>query len=167
MILPVTDPRTKNYLDQYLPALKAHLEEKGWYGRYMQHIADEPTARNAPSYGAISEYVKKHLPGVPVFDAVLTSRELAGAIDVWVPVLDVIHRDWKFYQDLKKQGKEIWFYTCVGPGEITPTVFWSSRSCKPVSALDQLQIRTCRLSSLGTEFLGQRPADVRRFARPR
>lgn len=81
----------------------------------MQHIADEPTARNAPSYGAISEYVKKHLPGVPVFDAVLTSKELAGTIDVWVPVLDVIHRDWKFYQDLKKQGKEIWFYTCVGP----------------------------------------------------
>ena len=115
MILPITDPRTKNYLDQYLPALKAHLEEKGWYGRYMQHIADEPTARNAPSYGAISEYVKKHLPGVPVFDAVLTSRELAGTIDAWVPVLDVIHRDWKFYQDLKKQGKEIWFYTCVGP----------------------------------------------------
>ena len=115
VILPITDPRTKNYLDQYLPALKAHLEEKGWYGRYMQHIADEPTARNAPSYGAISEYVKKHLPGVPVFDAVLTSRELAGTIDVWVPVLDVIHRDWKFYQDLKKQGKEIWFYTCVGP----------------------------------------------------
>ncbi len=115
VLLPIDDPRAQNYYDQFLPALKAHLEEKGWYGRYMQHIADEPTSKNSPSYAAVSGYVKKHMPDTPILDAVLTSKELAGTIDVWVPVLDVAHRDWAFYQDLKKQGKEIWFYTCVVP----------------------------------------------------
>jgi hypothetical protein len=81
----------------------------------MQHIADEPTAKNSDSYRAISGYVKKHLPDVKILDAVLTSKELAGTIDVWVPVLDVLHRDHAFYQDLQKQGKELWYYTCVVP----------------------------------------------------
>lgn len=113
--LPIDDPRTQNFLDQFLPALKEHLSEKGWLDRYMQHIADEPTAKNSESYRQISGYVKKHLPDVKILDAVLTSKELAGTIDVWVPVLDVLHRDHKFYLDLQKEGKELWYYTCVMP----------------------------------------------------
>jgi hypothetical protein len=113
--LPLEDERTKNFLDQFLPALKGHLEQIGWLDRYMQHIGDEPTAKNAPSYRAISDYVRRYLPGVKILDAVLTSRELAGTIDIWVPVLDVLHRDHKFYEELQKNGKEVWFYTCVGP----------------------------------------------------
>lgn len=113
--LPIDDERTQNFLDQFLPALKDHLAGKGWLDRYMQHIADEPTAKNSDSYRAISGYVKKHLPDVKILDAVLTSKELAGTIDVWVPVLDVLHRDYAFYQDLQKQGKELWYYTCVVP----------------------------------------------------
>ena len=113
--LPIEDKRTQNFLDQFLPALKAHLIQKGWLDRYMQHIGDEPTDKNSESYRSISNYVKKHLPEVKILDAVLTSKELAGTIDVWVPVLDVLHRDYAFYQDLQKQNKEVWFYTCVVP----------------------------------------------------
>ncbi len=113
--LPIGDPRTQNFLDQFLPALKEHLSEKGWLDRYMQHIADEPTAKNSESYRQISGYVKKHLPDVKILDAVLTSKELAGTIDVWVPVLDVLHKDHNFYLDLQKEGKELWYYTCVMP----------------------------------------------------
>lgn len=113
--LPIGDARAQNFLSQFLPALKKHLEQKGWFEKYMQHIGDEPKAANAASYAAISAYVHKYMPGVRVLDAVLTSKELAGMIDVWIPVLDVLHRDYKFYQDLQKNGKEVWFYTCVGP----------------------------------------------------
>ena len=115
VLLPIDDPRTQNYLDQFLPALKSHLIAKGWYDKYMQHIADEPVPKNADSYGQISNYVKKHMPEVKIMDAVLTSKELAGTIDVWIPELSVLHRDWNFYKELKSQGKEVWFYTCVGP----------------------------------------------------
>lgn len=115
VLLPVSDLRAQNFLNQFLPALKEHLEQKGWLGKYIQHISDEPTAKNAPSYVEISNYVHKYLPGVKVMDAVLTSKELKESIDIWVPILDVLHRDYKFYQELQKSGKEVWFYTCVGP----------------------------------------------------
>lgn len=114
-LLPVDDERAKNFITQFMPALKQHLEQKEWLDRYMQHIADEPTAKNAASYVTISNYIHEFLPGVKVLDAVLTSKELAGAIDVWVPQLDILHKDFSFYKELKEEGKEIWFYTCVGP----------------------------------------------------
>lgn len=113
--LPITDSRTQNFLSQFLPALKEHLKQKGWLNKYVQHIGDEPKAKNAKSYAAISEYVRKYMPEVRLLDAVLTSKELIGTIDIWVPELDVLHRDYSFYQELQKSGKEIWFYTCVGP----------------------------------------------------
>jgi hypothetical protein len=115
VLLPVDDERAKNFITQFLPALKNHLQSKGWLDRYTQHIADEPTAKNAHSYSVISDYIHANLPGVRVLDAVLTSKELAGAIDIWVPQLDILHKDFEFYQGLQKNGKEIWFYTCVGP----------------------------------------------------
>lgn len=114
-LLPVEDERAKNFITQFMPALKQHLEQKGWLDKYMQHIADEPVAKNASSYVTISNYIHKYLPGVKVLDAVLTSKELEGSIDIWVPQLDILHKDYNFYTDLRKKGKEIWFYTCVGP----------------------------------------------------
>ena len=114
-LLPVDDVRAKNFIAQFLPALREHLANKNWLNKYIQHIADEPISDNAPSYKTISNYIHRFLPGVKILDAVLTSKELAGSIDVWVPVLNVLHKDYEFYQDLKKEGKEIWFYTCVGP----------------------------------------------------
>jgi len=113
--LPLEDPRAQRFLNQFLPALKTHLEEKGWLNKYIQHIGDEPVAKNAASYQAISSYVRKYLPGVKIIDAVLTSKELRNGIDIWVPILDVLHKDYRFYQELQKEGKEVWYYTCVGP----------------------------------------------------
>ncbi len=115
VLLPVNDERTKNFLSQFLPALKDHLEKRGWLHKYLQHIADEPTSKNAASYVKISSYVKKYLPGVKIMDAVMTSGELKDGVDVWVPVLSVFHKDYPFYEGLRKSGKEIWFYTCVEP----------------------------------------------------
>lgn len=113
--LPLSDSRAKNFLSQFLPAFKKHLEEKGWLNKYMQHIGDEPLPSNAASYLEISDYVRKYMPGVKILDAVLTSKELNDGIDTWIPVLDILHTDYKFYQDLQKKGKEIWFYTCLRP----------------------------------------------------
>ncbi|MDD7456101.1 MAG: DUF4091 domain-containing protein [Bacteroidales bacterium] len=115
VILPVNDPRAKNFLTQFLPALRSHLSEKGWLDKYVQHIGDEPTAQNAESYAKISTYIRKYMPGVRLIDAVLASKELAGTIDIWVPVLQVLHHNQGFFQDLKKQGKEVWYYTCTNP----------------------------------------------------
>ncbi len=113
--LPLSDPRAERFLTQFLPALKGHLQAKGWLDKYVQHIGDEPVDGNAASYKAISEYVKKYLPGVKILDAVTASKSLSGSIDIWCPVLDLFGRDYSFFEKLRKQGKEIWFYTCVIP----------------------------------------------------
>ena len=79
--LPLNDSRAKNFLSQFPPAFKKHLEEKGWLNKYMQHIGDEPLPSNADSYLEISDYVRKYMSGVKILDAVLTSKELNDGID--------------------------------------------------------------------------------------
>lgn len=115
VLLPASDPRAVNFYRQFLPAFKEHLEQKGWLDKYVQHIGDEPTADNAESYIEISNMVHEFMPGVRLFDAVMTSKDLSGTIDVWVPLLSVLHKDWSFYEELKKNGKEVWYYVCTSP----------------------------------------------------
>ena len=111
---PFDDEMAQNYLSQFLPALYNHLKTKGWDKIYVQHIADEPIAENAASYIRIAEFVKQHMPGIPIIEACMHSQ-LANTIDVWVPILDQYHRDYAFYQERQAAGDEVWFYTCVGP----------------------------------------------------
>ena len=111
---PIDDDATQNFLSQFLPALYSHLETKGWTKMYVQHIADEPTDRNAQSYIRIVDFVKKLMPGIPIIDAVM-SHKLANTVNVWVPILDHYHKDYAFYQERQAAGDEIWFYTCTGP----------------------------------------------------
>jgi len=111
---PISDESAQNYLSQFLPALYNHLKTKGWAGMYVQHIADEPTDRNAPSYILFAEFVKKYMPDIPIIDAVM-SPKLANTVNIWVPILDQYHRDYAFYRERQTAGDEIWFYTCTGP----------------------------------------------------
>ena len=104
----------QNFLSQFLPALYSHLEKKGWTAMYVQHVADEPTDQNADSYIHITEFVKKHMPGIPIIDAVM-SHKLANTVNLWVPILDHFHKDNAFYRERQVAGDEIWFYTCTGP----------------------------------------------------
>ena len=113
--LPLSDERAKRFLQQFLPALRDHLKQKGWLGAYIQHIADEPVDDNAASYKAISEIVRRYLPGVKIVDAVTASKSLSGSIDIWCPVLDLFGKEYDFFKKLREQGKDLWFYTCVIP----------------------------------------------------
>ena len=111
---PFDNDTVQQYLSQYLPALYNHLESKGWTKLYIQHIADEPTEKNAQSYIRIAEMVRKHIPGVKIIDAVETSR-LANTVNVWTPMLNLYHNEYPFFQERQTAGDEVWFYTCVFP----------------------------------------------------
>ena len=103
------------YLAQFLPALYAHLETKGWKNMYVQHICDEPNPDDAPYYVRISEFVRKQMPGIPIIDANCLNRQLVGAVDIWVPLLHAIPSSYAFYRERQAAGDEFWFYTCLGP----------------------------------------------------
>jgi len=111
------DPSSKEaewFFSQFLPALKQHLKDKGWLDIYMQHLADEPIASNIDSYRAISRLVHEYMPGVKTIDACHT-KELVGALDVWVPQLNYFAESYSHYQERQKAGEEVWIYTCVYP----------------------------------------------------
>ncbi len=112
---PITDEKARSFLTQFIPALVAHLKEKGWYDNYMQHIADEPVEANADSYLAIARFVKKLAPDIRIIDASLEGHFLDGAIDIWVPTLQALDEKYEFYKKRPQAGNELWFYTCVVP----------------------------------------------------
>lgn len=113
--LPAENDSTKTYIAQFIPALVAHLKDKGWYDKYMQHIADEPIGgASAASYVAISKLVKAAAPDIKIIEA-CHSKDLENIIDVWVPQLDYYSSDNAFYQERQKAGDEVWFYTCLAP----------------------------------------------------
>jgi hypothetical protein len=112
--LSASNDTAKNFLAQFIPALHQHLQSKGWDSIYLQHIADEPIKENVSSYIQIANTVKQLMPGVKIVEA-NHSREVANAINVWVPQLDYYHSDYSFYRERQAQGDEVWFYTCLSP----------------------------------------------------
>ena len=110
----VDSAEAKEFYSNLFPKLHAHLKSKGWLDRYVQHVADEPVAKNADSYTTASALLKTYAPGIPVMEACL-SHNMVGAIDIWVPILHELHKDFDFFQARKKAGDRLWFYTCLNP----------------------------------------------------
>lgn len=108
------DERAERFYKKFFAELLAHLAEKGWTEMYMQHIADEPIKSNSDVYISMSSFVKKLAPNLRIVDACHT-KDLDNQIDVWVPQLNYLHKDFDFYQAQQAKGKEVWYYTCVWP----------------------------------------------------
>ncbi len=107
-------PEADRFYARFFPALVRHLREKGWLDQYMQHLADEPIPSNAAGYRAMAKLARKYAPELKIVEACHT-KDLVGAIDVWVPQLNFLHEDFPHYQQRQKAGEQVWFYTCVFP----------------------------------------------------
>ena len=104
----------KSFYRRFFPALVEHLRQQGWLECYLQHLADEPIACNLESYRALSALARQYAPELKLMEA-NHSKDLTGAIDVWVPQLNYLHEQYAFYQERQAAGDEVWFYTCVFP----------------------------------------------------
>lgn len=112
--LPIQDFRAKTFYSQFFKALAAHLKEKGWISDYYQYLTDEPIEENKQSYIEIASYIKSIVPDMKIGEACHT-KDLANIIDLWVPQVDFLNKDFSFYEERKKAGDEVWFYTCLAP----------------------------------------------------
>lgn len=112
--IAVTDAEAQNFYGQFIPALVAHLKEKGWDKIYLQHVCDEPEPGNEKTYADIASYIKSIAPDIKLIDAV-HSHGVNNTVDVWVPELEMYDSNYDFYTDRKKAGNEVWFYTCLAP----------------------------------------------------
>jgi hypothetical protein len=110
------DPRAEAHIDSFLPALYAHLKEKGWLGRYVQHVLDEAHGSEPPVYMRYAELVHKVMPGVKTIDAIDQKAGLLGdACDIWVPQLGRFDNGIDSIREHVKKGGQAWYYTCLYP----------------------------------------------------
>ncbi len=100
----------KEFLPQFLPALVAHLREKGWLAKSVFHICDEPSGHNVIAWRDASEFVHTLAPQLRRIDAIETPLCL-GALEVWVPKLDHLATWHETYEQAQQKGNELWFYT--------------------------------------------------------
>lgn len=113
-VVTVTSEEYREFLSQFIPALRAHLEEKGWLGIYFQHLADEPIPVNAESYNKLSSYVREFGPKIKIIDASMCT-EIARSLDIWVPQPPEIEQKMDFFRGRQAAGDRVWFYTCLSP----------------------------------------------------
>jgi Domain of unknown function (DUF4091) len=116
--LTAEDPRAEQYLHSFLSALYAHLKERGWTGRYVQHIHDEPHGDERPAYNHFAKLIRGEMPGIPIVDAVSLDQDLgffADVADIWVPVLGSFDDRMDKIRAHKDHGGQAWFYTCIFP----------------------------------------------------
>lgn len=94
--------------------LMAEIERNGWRDRWIQHIADEPIGENAADYRIFTGIVRKHMPGLPILDATMHAG-LVGSVDYWCPQAQEYQKHRKRFEELRKLGDRVWFYTCCFP----------------------------------------------------
>lgn len=111
---PITSEAAQSFYRSFIPALYKHIKTKFPNIQYFQHIADEPTEQNSQSYIEIAKYIKRICPNIKIIETTSTTK-IGNYIDVIVPELDYLTKDYDIYQRFQQQGKSLWFYTCYLP----------------------------------------------------
>lgn len=109
-------PEAENWMEQFLTALYAHLQERGDVDRWLQHVEDE--AAEAESWKYAREWVRTCMPGVRCMDAIDNQKPmgaLQGQMDLWIPRVDVYEKNRDFYDFRLAQGEGRWIYNCCEP----------------------------------------------------
>ncbi|GAA1685140.1 hypothetical protein GCM10009765_38080 [Fodinicola feengrottensis] len=105
------------YLDKVLPALRAHLDAKGWTDIFYFSALDEPrshiqTDAAAWLYGKYAQYfpnphtAEAHSAWLPANEQLITTT---------APLYSLYHDLVGPYQKLRLSGKELWLYNCIWP----------------------------------------------------
>ena len=115
--LLASDPRAEQNLREFLRQLRFHLKEKGWLGRYVQHVHDEPHGAEMPIYRRFVHIVSEELPGVPTLDAISLREDISAQEEttIWVPELGTFDERLEAIAAHKAHGGQSWYYICLGP----------------------------------------------------
>ena len=96
-----------------LPVLQNLIERKGWQGRILVNVCDEPFLYEEKTYADVVDKAHKLAPDVKIIEAI--ESVYLGKLDIYVPNLDHLHLWFSEYQKLRDKGAELWFYTCNQP----------------------------------------------------
>lgn len=115
----IDSAKAKNFVDQFVPALKAHLEGKGWADKWWMHVGDEPNgAADVTAYKTVAGMFRKHWPEVRLSDAAFNQssvEELNSTQSFLIPNIWNFDDHPAYYKDQVAKGKEVWIYNCNIP----------------------------------------------------
>lgn len=104
-----------------LPVLEAVIQRHGWQGRIAVNISDEPFIHHEQSFAAVVDRVHEMAPSVRVIEAV--EAEYFGDLDIYVPKLSHLNLWYPRFQEVQREGRELWYYTCCHPTGRYPNRF--------------------------------------------
>ncbi|MFL6113554.1 MAG: discoidin domain-containing protein, partial [Catenulispora sp.] len=110
-------PDTSAWLNQFFPALKAHLDAKGWTSGFYMSALDEPTtAQQVTAANWLYTIYEKYFPNPHTNEAQATTFTGDSAhLTTQTPVSSVYDANVALYQNFRSGGKDLWLYTCIAP----------------------------------------------------
>lgn len=111
---PVLSEDGQRFIKSFFSGWYDVLKENNWLDIVSQHVGDEPHADCVDEYNILVNMVKKWMPGVPIIEAVEVP-EIEG-VDIIVPKNNSYIERQEEYEQKRKSGKTLWFYTCCCPG---------------------------------------------------
>lgn len=91
--------------------IKRHELKNRWYQSFM----DEPSDIQAKVYKTGTDILKKAMPDIPILEATLATKKLAGTVNIWCPVTKTYEDNLSFFRSRVKKGERIFVYTCLQP----------------------------------------------------
>ncbi len=117
MVPVLTNTAESNaYLDKVFPALKQHLDAKGWTDKFYMSANDEST-RPAETTAANWLYAKyrQSFPNPKLNEAELAIVNPAATVTSNTPILNLYEDNVGHFQSKRLGGNELWLYNCIGP----------------------------------------------------
>jgi len=102
----------ENLMHLILKFVKSNNLTDNW----LQHISDEPTSVSAQCYKDVVKQVKSIYPEIKIMEATNDRDGIAGAIDIWCPLINDFQENETFFRDREKLGEKVLVYTCLIPG---------------------------------------------------
>lgn len=96
--------------------IKNFAQENDLTNNWLQHISDEPTGANAKCYKDVVAQVKSIFPEAKIMEATNDRDSIAGAIDIWCPLINDFQENESFFREREKYGEKVLVYTCLIPG---------------------------------------------------
>ncbi len=124
--LPWIDPRAQRFLESFLPSFHGCLQRRGWTGRYLQGILDEPREWERQPFVEAAAIVRRLMPGVRTIEPVGARQDLSfmeRTVDIWIPQLGTFDDKLDLLRQHVERGGELWYYTALSPKGQHPNRF--------------------------------------------
>ncbi|WP_163513491.1 glycoside hydrolase domain-containing protein [Fodinicola acaciae] len=117
---PETDTATTDkWLSQYVPALRQHIQAKGWAPIFQTQITDEPSSQyDEDHWKAMATKIRSYWPDIKIGDAIFSepvASHLAPLNDIMIPEELNYNTTPAVYDAERKKGKDLWLYNCIIP----------------------------------------------------